>query len=489
MRAATILILALVLALAGCGGGTESGDIGGEAASVVPAGVALYVSGNTDFEGDEWQAAEELVRKFPDGERGIQMLLEDLQEQEDIDFEADVKPALGPEVALAVLDFASGEPTFVGLTQPRDEQKFQDLLDKSDEPTVSEVVDGWTVFAEDQAAIDAFKAARGGETLADSADFEETMDGLEGGLVSVYANGDGLQSAAEQEPDFPQADLGACFPEGQFPSFGAVARAEGGGARLDANAVFAGDVEESGLVASPYEAELLDEVPSGVLAYISFNDFESQLSRFRECFSQLQPEFESQLGQAEAFLGVSLEEDLAPLFAGESALYVRGASLIPEVTLLTEVEDEEQAVATLDDIVESLRGLAPIPLPEPETTEIAGVQVRQLAIQPPVSLYYGAFDGKLVITSAREGIADLREDGDRFAEDDGFAAAKDRSGLPDETTGWAYVDLAEVFPLVLGFAGGVPPEVQGNIDPLRSVVVYSTTDGARASFSLFVGIE
>jgi hypothetical protein len=354
---------------------------------------------------------------------------------------------------------------------------------------VSEVVDGWTVFANDQAAIDAFKDARGGETLADSEDFEETMDGLEGGLVSVYANGAGLQSAAEQAPDFPQGDFGACLPEGQFPSFGAVARAEDEGARVDGNAIFAGDVEESGLASSPYEAELLEEVPSGVLAYISLNDLESQLSRFRDCFSQLEPEFESQLGQAEAFLGVSLEEDLAPLFSGESALYVRGGSLIPEVTLLTEVEDEEQSAATLDEIVESLRGLAPFPLPEPQTTEIAGVQVRQLAIQPPVSLYYGAFDGKLVVTSAREGIADLREDGDRFADDDAFAAAKDRSGLPDETTGWGYVDLAEVFPLMLGFAGGVPPEVQGNIDPLRSVVFYSTTDGARASFSLFVGIE
>ena len=488
MRTATVLILALVLALAGCGGGTESGDVGGEAAGIVPAGAALYISGNTDFEGDEWEAAEELVRRFPDGERAIQMLLEDLQ-AEDVDFEADVKPALGPEVALVVLELDSAEPAFVGLTQPRDEQKLQDLLAKSDEPTVSEVVDGWTVFSDDQAAIDAFKAARGGDTLADSADFQETMDGLEGGLVSVYADGDGLQSAAEQQPDLSQGDLGACFPEGRFPSFGAVARAEDGGARLDGNAVFAGDLEEAGLAPSPYEAELLDDVPSGVLAYVSFSDLESQLSYLRDCFSQLQPEFESQLGQAEGFLGLSLEEDLAPLFAGESALYVRGGSLIPEVTLLTEVEDEEQAVVTLDEVVESLRGLAPIPLPEPQTTEIAGVQVRQLAIQPPVSLYYGAFDGKLVVTSAREGIVDLREDGDRFADEDGFATAKDRSGLPDQTTGWAYVDLAEVFPLLLGFAGGVPPEVQGNIDPLRSVVVYSTTDGARASFSLFVGIE
>src|SRR5687767_2245307 len=111
VRALPLLALTLVLALAGCGGG--GGEAGGAAADFVPADVGLYATGNTDFESEEWQQAEELVGRFPDGERAIAMLLEELQE-EDVDFEQDVRPALGPEVAVVAFDLAEDEPVFVG---------------------------------------------------------------------------------------------------------------------------------------------------------------------------------------------------------------------------------------------------------------------------------------------------------------------------------------------------------------------------------------
>jgi len=62
--------------------------------------------------------------------------------------------------------------------------------------------------------------------------------------------------------------------------------------------------------------------------------------------------------------------------------------------------------------------------------------------------------------------------------------------MPDETTGFVYVNLEDVLPLVLGFAGGdVPPEVSANTDPLQTLVAWGTADGRKATFSLFVGIE
>ncbi|HEX2044589.1 MAG TPA: DUF3352 domain-containing protein [Gaiellaceae bacterium] len=491
VRVLPALLLALVLAAAACGG--EGGGAGGEAASIVPADVAFYVSVDTDFEGERWQQAEELVRKFPDGERAVEMLLSELEADEGVSFEEDVKPALGPEVAVAVLDVSADEPTIVGLTQPRDRAKLEELLARGEEPVVTDEVEGWTAFAEEQAHIDSFREALGGESLADSEGFEQALDGLEDGLVTLYVGGSALQEAAEQDPEFSQQDLGLFLPEGEFPTIGAVVHAEDEGARADANAIFAGDVEESGIAASSFEAELPDDVPGGVLAYLSFNDLESQLSAFRDSFSQVDPEVERQLGQAEAFLGVSLEEDIGPLFAGEGALYVRRGTPIPEITLLTTVEDEERAVATLDDVVAGIGQLAPVPLAEPQRTDIAGVDARQLTIQPPFSLFYGAFDGKLVLTTSREGIADLREDDERFGDDDAFEEARERSGLPDETAGWGYVDLAEALPLLLDFAsaGGeaVPTEARANIEPLQSVVFYSTVDGERMRFSLFLGVE
>lgn len=487
---AAVAALALALSAAACGGGAEAGA-GGQAAAVVPAGAALYVSGNTDFEGDQWQTAADLVRKFPDGEKALAQALSEFESEENVDFEQDVKPALGPEVAFVVLDFPTdgSDPAVVALTQPDDEQKLQALLEKGSDPTVSEQVEGWTVVSDRQSSIDRFKEMRSDGALADSDDFGEAMDGLEGdSLVSLYVNGEALDRAARSAPSFEEEQLDTLLPGGEIPSIGAVARAEDDGARIDGQAFFAADVEGSAFASPSFEAKLPDEVPAGVLAYISFNNLEKQFSTFRDALAAADPAFESQLGQAEGALGVSLEEDLAPLFAGEGALYFRQGGLIPEITLVTTVEDEQKALATVDDLVAGLGSF--IPVSEPRKVDIEGVEAREVPIQPPFALYYATFDGKLVITSARSGISDLRGDHDRFADEEGFAQAKDRAGLPDETTGFAYVNLEEVVPLVLGFAGGeVPPEVGANTDPLRSLVAWGTADGRKATFSLFVGIE
>lgn len=492
MRSAAGLVaaLALVLSGAGCGGGAEGGA-GGEAAGIVPAGAALYVSGDTDFDGDQWQAAADLVRKFPDGDEAVSMLLSELESEEGIDFEQDVKPALGPEVAVVVLDF-SDEDAVVGLTQPQDAQKFDELLAKGEQQTVSEDVEGWTVFADDQALIDRFRQMRGEGTLADSDAFQDAMDGLESdSLVSLYVNGEALDEAARSDADFSQQGLDALLPGGKVPSIGAILRAEDDGARLDGQAIFAGDLSESSLVSPEFEAKLPTEVPSGVLAYLSFNDLETQFSAFRDSVSDIEPEFERQLGQAEAFLGVSLEEDLAPLFAGEGAVYVRRGAPIPEITLLTTVDDAQKAVGTVDDLVAGLRQF--VPVQEPERVQIGDVEARQVQIQPPVSLFYAGFDGKLVVTTSRQGIADLAEDGDRFADEEAFKDAADTAGLPEETTGWGYVNLEEVVPLVLDFASAtteeIPPEVRANTEPLRGLVFWGTSEGRTATFTAFLGVE
>jgi hypothetical protein len=492
MRSLVVLLAALALALsaAACGGGSEAGA-GGDAAAVVPAGAALYVSGNTDFEGDQWQAAADLVSRFPDGDKAIADLMSEFESEENVDFEQDVKPALGPEVAFVVLDFPTdgGDPAVVALTQPDDEQKLQALLEKGSDPTVSEQLEGWTLVSDQQSSIDRFKEMRSEGALADSDAFQEAMGGLEGdSLVSLYVGGEALEKAAQSDPSFEREQLDTLVPGGKIPSIGAVARAEENGARIHGQAFFADDVEGSALVSPSFDAKLPDEVPAGVLAYLSFNDLEEQFSAFRDALAQADPAFESQLGQIEGAVGVSLEEDLAPLFAGEGAVYVRQGGLIPEVTLVTTVEDEQQAVATVDDLVSGLGAFAP--LAEPTRVDIEGVEAREVPIQPPFSLVYGAFDGKLVITSARSGIADLRGDRDVFADEDTFSEAKERAGLPDETTGFVYVNLEDVLPLVLGFAGGaLPPEVSANTDPLQSLVAWGTADGRKATFSLFVGIE
>ena len=488
VRLSAALIAALALALvAGCGG--EDGA--GSAAELVPANLALYAVVDTDFDGGQWSDVDELAARFPGGENFRQRVLEEL-EAGDVDFEEDVDPALGPEVVFVVLEFAADsdeEPPLVVLTQPDDQAALERLLEEGDEPAVNREVDGWQVVAEDDATIDRFLSAREGSRLADSEQFQDAMDGLEeDALVRLFVDGETIQGASA-DADAAQA-LDAFAPGGEAPSLGAVVQAEEDGARVEGQLVYAEDLEGGPLSVEPYEAELPGEVPGDVLAYVSFNDLEQAISAYRDALSESDPELESQLGMAEGFLGVSLEEDIAPLFAEEGAVYVRRGALIPEVTLVTQVEDEEQALATLDDLTGRIGNF--LPFGQPERNDVDGVEVRRVPLSGPVSLGYAAFDGLLVVTTDTEGIADLRADEDRLADADAFEEALDRAGMPGETSGFAYVDLEETLPLLFGFAEvglGGTSEARRYTEPLQSVVVWGEQEGSTQSFSLFVGVE
>jgi Protein of unknown function (DUF3352) len=489
-RIALLAVSVLLATLAGCGGTAQPGS---GAAEVVPAGVPVFVSVDTDFDGEQWTQVEELIRRFPAGAEALDDFLANLATAEDLDFEQDLKPALGPETAFVIAEFdsADNEPPFVVLTQPRDPAKLQEVLEKSSDPTVSEEFEGWTLVSQTQDSIDRFKElAAGGDKLADSDAWSRAMDGLpEDALASAFFDAEALRGALEADPE-AQEQLELFFPGGELPAVGVVLRAEENGARVEGRVAF--EERPEGLWSPAYAAQLPEEVPDGVLFYVSFNDLEQQFSQFRDALAGSNPEFDRQLAQAEAFLGVSIEEDVAPLFSGEGALYARRGGLIPELTLLLEVEDEQKAVETLDDIVAAVGGFEP-QIGEPRDVEIAGVQAREVPLgDAPFSLYYAGFDGRLVVTMSREGIADLREEGDRFSDSETFSEAKDLAGMPDETVGFLYADLQEIIPYILGIAGlsggDVPPEIEANLEPLQQLIVYGSEEENVLRFAAFLGI-
>ncbi|MGH3023704.1 MAG: DUF3352 domain-containing protein [Gaiellaceae bacterium] len=488
MRLIAALLAALTLpVVAACGGGEGPGG----AAEAVPADVAFYVVADTDVESDQWEAVQELAASFPGGEDLTGRIVEELEAEGELDFEEDVEPALGPVVAFAVLGLeqdTEGSEPFVLLTQPEDAAAFARLVEREPEPGVVREIDDWQVAAMSEDVLDRFEAALDGGRLADSDGFQDAMDGLdEDGLVTFYGNLARVEGAAEGAAS---AQLDTFFPGGEAPVLGGTVRAEDDGARLDGRLVYAEEVEGSPFSVDPYEAELPGVVPGDVLAYVSFNDLEQAISAYRDALAEGEPELESQLGMVEGLFGLSLEEDIAPLFAGEGAVYARHGALIPEVTLVTRIEDEAAALETLDGLVARL-GIY-FPFARPERTEVDGVEVREIALSAPFKLSYAAFDGLLVVTTSSEGIADLREDEDRLADADAFEEALDRAGAPDETSGFAYVDLEEALPLLFGLAEAgneETEEARRYTDPLTSLVAWGEQDGDTQRFSLFVGIE
>jgi uncharacterized protein DUF3352 len=481
-----LLLAVLPLVAGGCGAGAAAGP---EGAEVAPASTALFLSVQTDFNSDQWHKAKELVEQFPDGEKAVGFLLNQLG-LGGADFERDVRAALGPETDVVGLDL-SGEGEFIGLTQPENEQKLKDILAQLDEKIITREIGGWTAFADSTAALDDFEAARKEGTLADSAAYEEAQGDVDAdALVHVYVNGSAVQKTMQDEGDLPPGALSALFAGGKVPSFSAALKAEGGGVRLEGAAKLAGG--DGGIVPQNFKAALPDEVPGDVLLYLDFNDLEGSLSALRDVLAETMPDFDRDLARAEHELGVSLDEDVFPLFSGESALYLRKGFFIPEVTLVTEVEDEQAALATAGKLVDALEEYMP-DAQAPRQTSIDGVGATEVPLGGPFSLFYAAFDGRLVVTDSRGAISALREDDNRLADDPAFTAALEGAQVPDETTGFGYVDLERAIPYFLGFVeasgGQTPPELSSNLAPLKHVTFYGTRDGDTVRFAAFLAVD
>src|SRR5439155_13519921 len=124
----TLAALGGVVAIAaGCGAAT---GVGGGAAGIVPASAPAFIAIDSDPGSSQWQTVNDLASRFPDKQKAIDSLKNDLRKADGIDYEQDVKPALGPEIDVVWLDFDNNGGDVVGLTQPGDEAAFKRLVEK-----------------------------------------------------------------------------------------------------------------------------------------------------------------------------------------------------------------------------------------------------------------------------------------------------------------------------------------------------------------------
>ena len=467
-----LVVAALSLPALGCG---EASSPGAAGASVAPAGAQAFVSVDTSFDSANWETGRALLVKFPDGNKAVDWLLRQLSGQ-GLDFQRDVKPAFGPETDLVGLDL-SGDGKFVGLTQPEDRAKLDALLAKSDPPLVKREIDGWVAFSDSQANLDEFESMQKEGALDGVSAYQKVSSQVASdAFVHVYVAGSALAST-------PFLTLFGS----DAPSLALSLKPEDDGIHVEG----AASPATSDLFSQPFKAELPSQVPGGVFLYAGTSGLDAELSAFRNVIEEAEPGFDRHLARVEAELGVSLDSDVFPLFSHESALYVRPGFPIPEVTIVTQVDDEQTAMATLDKLAKGVTEY--YSGARLDSFDTAGVHAQRLSLNQFLSVYYGTFDGKLVITTSAQGIADLKAGTTRLADDQAFKDATSAAGMPSETTGFLYVDLSKALPALVGLgdAGGMraPAWLRPNLEPLHSLVVYGTKDGDVAKFVGVLSIQ
>ncbi len=500
---AAAVAAATVLTAAGCGGaGGAPGSGGlGAGASVVPANTVAFVALDTDVSSGQWQAVDQLLQKFPGSDQLLSQLQQSFEQKTNLSWNDDVKPALGSELDVAVLPAASAgaKPQLVVLTQPADAAKFgallQKLQGKAGNDLVSRQIGGWTAASDSAAALDAVQNATA--TLAADNTYQDAVGHLTGDtLARAYANGAEAQQLLGSLPG--QSQVTSTTPtvrrlrSGTTPGVPAVAPqafqwgaadvvAVNGGLQVEVFARSAPPVattlQRSSLAQTPiapYTARLVDEIPAGPL-FVA--DFQVAPGEFELADPSKLPKPIQQLLQAAPQLSGQLDS----ILGGETAIYVRPSLPVPEVTLVTQPADTQAAVVALDAAVSALKGAA------------AGA-AGPLGALGSVQVYHALLGGELVVSTSQQGIADFRSAGQKLSADPAFVEAMQAAKVPQQTTGFVYVNLEATLPLVQGIAAlaGVtlPPALQvSGLSALQTLTAFANRTRDLSSFTVFLAVK
>ena len=456
-----VLLLALAgVLLTGCAG-AKTGETGQvpESASLAPADALAYATVTTDEGSDQRQKTASLLERIPGLRDGLAGSVASGLREQGIDWDVDVRPALGPE--LVVVATADKQPLV--LVQPEDESKLEALLDKSDTTYVRGTVDDWQAVAQSQSALDAYRAALRSGTLEGVERFTDGFEALPAdSLARVWVDTGRLSKELGQVVDTKsEIDLGLDW-------LAAALTAKDDGMLLTVATRTPGGSD------TRYQPELFARVPADAVAALSFGGTQGLLDRVQGSVS-----VDELSKQIQRFTGVPLGR-LVDSLRGEGALYVRkgGGGKLPEVTLVLAPPDPDKTWETLNDLARTLarqaQGTVTVRTED-------GREVRRVVLGD-VTISFARLDEKtLIVTTGADGIRTFAADGAKLVDSEAFARASEAVDMTpgERTRGFLYVDLDGVLPLVGAASSGseVPADAKDVLSALDSFVLRGTGEG------------
>jgi hypothetical protein len=357
----------------------------------------------------------QVLKRFPFGATALKAVRQGLQ----------LKPSTGPQLDLAI--FKAGT---VGFTQPTDEKAFEAALGPK---KLHAQIRGWTVFADSARLLDLIKHHKG--KLSELPAYKNAIGRLpSSAVVRAYgAPGAGASVLG--------ARFGRSIPVGGGTNWTSAALTSSGTElKLE---VHAKGTKGPALQSS---ADLVSQIPAGSVLAAGLGGF-------------------GPLPESLNLGGIDLK-GIAEALGDQAIVYVRAGLPFPEVTIASKPKDPAKAVRDIGRLITKLSKTKNAPL----AATLDGVTLHDVALGA-VDIYYGTFDGLFVVSDSMDSIAGLRSSGDKLKV----------PGLPDKTNGFLYIDVEHALPAVRAFAKlanqKVPAQVDANLKPLKTLVLYGTRDG------------
>lgn len=385
----------------------------GDAAELVPPSAQSFVALQTDL-----GSLPHILNRFPIGPAALKAVRNGLK----------LKSTMGPELDLAI--FKAGTVSF---TQPADEKAFEAALGPKQ---LHARIRGWTVFTDSAPLLDLVQHHKG--KLSELPAYTDAIGRLPAQAIvraySTTAVASGLALTQSLPLNLPTANV-------KQPNWVAAAlTSTGNELKLELH------LKGTKGPAAQSTADLVSQIPAGSVLALGLGGIGHVSGKLK-------------VG------GVDLQS-LADALGGQAILYVRAGLPFPEVTIASKAKDPEQAVRDIGRLITKLSKAKKPPV----TTTVDGVTLHDVALGA-IDIYYGTFDGLFVVSDSTDAVAGLRSSGDKLKV----------PGLPEKTNGFLYIDVEHALPAVRAFAKlanqTVPAQIDANLKPLKTLVIYGTREG------------
>jgi len=247
-----------------------------------------------------------------------------------------------------------------------------------------------------------------------------------------------------------------------------------------------------------FDPGLADEASGDALGYVGVGDLGPALTR---ALATAGRGAQGLVGSLQALgrrlkqqAGVNPLQDLLPALGGQAALVAEPTGGVPYASLIVEGVDEKKATAALASLQRPLlRSVATRggpQVPSFQSTDVDGVTVHSVRISPSVNLSYAVFDGKLVVSTQPQGVAQVRSSGDSLAGTSGWEDAT--SHLPDHVSALVFLNLKEVLGLAQRAGLAENPlyaSISEDITHVRSLGLAVTGSDEELRSKLFLAIH
>ena len=511
---AAVVLIVLVVVIAGSGGQAATPPATA-AASVVPSDALAYIHLSTDRSRPGVTSALAVAGRFPGYPRLRDELLARLgatQPGAALDYNSDIRPWIGKEAGVALLDTSPGAAASLIVVAVRNRPAAERYVAGLPSDG-SASYQGTTITGHPHAGDTAFVGRY--LLIGHSSGIRAALD-VAAGRAPSLSDDPVYRRATASEPPGRAADaylsrtgviqllasqrglVGTIASLLYDPSVQGVAIAvtpASGGVELLVHSVRAAQPKHSSLAS--FTPSLPGSVPAGAALFLDAADLGTILTQVLPTIGigARIPELLSRLGKALTAKKINVAQDIAPLFRREAAVVISTHGTTPVVTVIAHAPDPNQtreAFAQLETPLAELlagAGTAAVQAPVFNQVTAGGVTAHQLVLAPGFQLDYAVFGSELVVSTSLEGIAAVAHHASSLAGEPAYQAAL--GNHPARVTSLLFLDLNQL--LSLGeqtgrITGARFRALLPDLEQVRAIGLDSTSGEADSTAELFLRI-